>query len=190
MRADVHVVTPDRVQDVDERAEAQRAAADRTPPPTLPSPASRAPRRVDAGIQRPSSASSGLHRLGLAGSASAAAGKAVFTGAGGCGSCHTLAAAGTTGTVGPNLTQRLKSDCATPASMKIRGKTLSQCIDTAITKPYAYLPIGLQRRDHAGDLRADARPDADPGTRHLPRERDKVSHSTCATIATSESDRK
>src|ERR1700729_3863076 len=34
---------------------------------------------------------------------SAAAGKQVFTGVGGCGSCHTLAAAGTTGTVGPNL---------------------------------------------------------------------------------------
>ena len=32
-----------------------------------------------------------------------AAGKQVFTGVGGCGSCHTLAAAGTTGTVGPNL---------------------------------------------------------------------------------------
>ncbi|MGB9186210.1 MAG: hypothetical protein WCB67_19335, partial [Solirubrobacteraceae bacterium] len=57
---------------------------------------------------------------------------------------HTLAAAGTTGTVGPNLTQRLKSDCATPASIKVRGKTLSQCIQTAITKPYAYLPSGYQ----------------------------------------------
>ena len=32
-----------------------------------------------------------------------AAGKDVFLSAGGCGSCHTLADAGTTGTVGPNL---------------------------------------------------------------------------------------
>ena len=31
------------------------------------------------------------------------AGKAVFTGASGCGTCHTLADAGTSGTVGPNL---------------------------------------------------------------------------------------
>ena len=31
------------------------------------------------------------------------AGKAIFTGAGGCGSCHTLADAGTSGTVGPVL---------------------------------------------------------------------------------------
>src|ERR1700727_998712 len=37
-----------------------------------------------------------------------AVGKTIFTGVGGCGSCHTLAAAGTTGTVGPNLHQRPK----------------------------------------------------------------------------------
>ena len=33
------------------------------------------------------------------------AGKAVFTGSAGCGSCHTLADAGTSGQVGPNLDQ-------------------------------------------------------------------------------------
>jgi mono/diheme cytochrome c family protein len=33
----------------------------------------------------------------------AAAGKEVFVGAGGCGSCHTLADAGTSGSIGPNL---------------------------------------------------------------------------------------
>ena len=71
-----------------------------------------------------------------------AAGKAVFTGVGGCGSCHTLAAAGTSGTAGPNLDQRLKSDCATAASKKVRGATLAQCIEIAITKPYVYLPSG------------------------------------------------
>jgi len=72
----------------------------------------------------------------------AAVGKTIFTGVGGCGSCHTLAAAGTTGTVGPNLDQRLKSDCATPQSQKIRGATLDECIYTAITDPYAYIPSG------------------------------------------------
>jgi len=35
----------------------------------------------------------------------AAAGKVVFTGAAGCRGCHTLADAGATGTVGPNLDQ-------------------------------------------------------------------------------------
>jgi mono/diheme cytochrome c family protein len=69
-------------------------------------------------------------------------GKIVFTGVGGCGSCHTLAAAGTTGTVGPNLDTSLQSDCALPASQKIRGATLAKCIETAITKPYAYIPSG------------------------------------------------
>jgi mono/diheme cytochrome c family protein len=72
----------------------------------------------------------------------AAAGKTVFTGVGGCGSCHTLAAAGTSGTAGPNLDQRLKSDCALAASKKIRGATLDECIKTAIIKPYAFLPSG------------------------------------------------
>jgi len=69
-----------------------------------------------------------------------AEGKAVFTGIGGCGGCHVLADAHTTGQTGPNLTARLKSDCANPKSQAIRGKTLEQCITTAITKPYAYLP--------------------------------------------------
>src|SRR5438105_438414 len=70
-----------------------------------------------------------------------AVGKQIFTGVGSCGSCHTLSAAGTTGTVGPNL-NTLKAACAAPASQKIRGTTLQKCIQTAITKPYAYLPPG------------------------------------------------
>ncbi len=75
-----------------------------------------------------------------------AAGKSVFTGIGGCSSCHTLAAAGATGTVGPNLDTRLKPDCASSASKRIRGSTLAKCIHTAIVKPYAYIPSGY----HAG----------------------------------------
>lgn len=71
-----------------------------------------------------------------------AAGRQVFTGIGGCGSCHTLASAGTHGNVGPNIDTRLASDCALPASKKIRGATLPQCIRTAIVHPYAYLPSG------------------------------------------------
>ena len=71
----------------------------------------------------------------------AAVGKQIFTGVGSCGSCHTLSAAGTTGTVGPNL-NTLKAACAVPASQKVRGSTLPQCIHTAIVKPYAYLPPG------------------------------------------------
>ncbi len=40
---------------------------------------------------------------GGGGEGDAAAGKEVFLGTAGCGSCHTLADAGTSGTVGPNL---------------------------------------------------------------------------------------
>ena len=68
-------------------------------------------------------------------------GKTIFTGVGSCGSCHTLSAAGTTGTVGPNL-NTLKAACATPASQQARGTTLEKCIETAITNPYKYLPPG------------------------------------------------
>jgi mono/diheme cytochrome c family protein len=69
-------------------------------------------------------------------------GKAVFLGPGGCGACHTLSQAGTTGTAGPNLNTRLAADCATSASKAIRGATLAQCIHTAITDPYKYIPSG------------------------------------------------
>ncbi|HET8978505.1 MAG TPA: c-type cytochrome [Solirubrobacteraceae bacterium] len=75
---------------------------------------------------------------------SPAAGKQVFTGIGGCAGCHTLAAAGATGTAGPNLDKDLRVSCATPQSKAIRGATLQKCIYTAITKPYAYIPSGYQ----------------------------------------------
>ena len=73
----------------------------------------------------------------------AANGKVVLTGVGGCGSCHTLAAAGTTGTVGPNLDAHLGPDCRNPASIRVRGATLAKCIQTAIVNPYAFLPAGF-----------------------------------------------
>jgi len=66
----------------------------------------------------------------------------VFTGSAGCSGCHTLAAAASTGTVGPNLDTRLKADCALAASKSTRGATLQECIKTAITDPYKYLPTG------------------------------------------------
>ena len=72
-----------------------------------------------------------------------AVGKTIFTGVGGCGGCHTLSAAATTGTVGPNL-NTLKQACATPASQQARGATLQKCIETAITDPYKYLPPGYK----------------------------------------------
>jgi cytochrome c2 len=85
-----------------------------------------------------------LAQAGAVTGTSPAAGKAVFTGIGGCSSCHTLAAAHATGTVGPNLDTQLKPSCATPKSKRIRGATLKKCIHTAIVDPYAYIPPGYK----------------------------------------------
>lgn len=85
-----------------------------------------------------------LAQAGVVAGTSPAAGKSVFTGIGGCSSCHTLAAAGATGTVGPNLDKQLKPSCATAKSKHIRGPTLKDCIHTAIIKPYAYIPPGYK----------------------------------------------
>ncbi len=75
---------------------------------------------------------------------SPAAGKQVFTGVGGCGSCHVLADAGTHGVTGPNLDKDLRTNCASAQSKQVRGPTLAKCIQTAIVKPYAYLPAGYK----------------------------------------------
>jgi mono/diheme cytochrome c family protein len=92
-----------------------------------------------------------LAQAGAVTGTSPAAGKAVFTGIGGCGSCHTLGAAATTGTVGPNLDTKLRADCALPQSKTLRGATLAKCIETAIVKPYAFIPSGYT----AGVMPAD-----------------------------------
>jgi cytochrome c oxidase subunit 2 len=134
MRATVHVVTPAAFKTW---LAAQPANA---PPPV----GTRPPNDDQTGIpgSAPASAGSAPAPASPTTTATAATGKAVFTGVGGCASCHTLAAAGATGTIGPDLDQRLRSDCQSPASEKVRGTTLDQCILTAITKPYAYLPPG------------------------------------------------
>jgi cytochrome c oxidase subunit 2 len=70
-------------------------------------------------------------------SGDAAAGKALFAKSG-CGACHTLAAAGSTGKVGPNLDTSLQ-ESATAA-----GQPLDQFIATSITDPNAYVAKGFQ----------------------------------------------
>ncbi len=59
-----------------------------------------------------------------------AAGKKVFTGSAGCGACHTLADAGTTGTIGPSLDKFLKRKSAA-------------FIRTSIVDPNAYIEKGF-----------------------------------------------
>jgi cytochrome c oxidase subunit II len=144
MRASVHVVPPSTFKTWLSRQKVNGPPPVGAPPPNVTE--SGVPGASGSGSASGSSAASSSGTSTSSGSSSpaSAAGKAVFVGSAGCGTCHTLAAAGTTGTVGPNLTQRLKSDCATPASIKARGKTLAECIHTAIVKPYAYLPTGFQ----------------------------------------------
>jgi cytochrome c oxidase subunit 2 len=130
MRAQVRVVTPSAFQ-----AWLSKQPNNGPPPVGVAPPGATSTATTTS--TSPSSSS------GSSKGASAAAGKAVFTGSAGCSTCHTLAAAGATGTVGPNLDQRLRSDCAKSASKRIRGPTLEQCIHTAITRPYAYIPSGF-----------------------------------------------
>jgi mono/diheme cytochrome c family protein len=99
-----------------------------------------------------------LAQAGAVTGTTAAAGKQVFTGPGGCGSCHTLAAAGTTGTVGPNLDVRLRPDCALPASKTARGATLAECIHTAIVNPYKFLPSGYGANVMPNDFATKLKP--------------------------------
>lgn len=139
MRAQVRVVSPSAFS-------AWLSKQPNNGPPPVGTP----PPNAAVGSALPSSATSSSttssSKATSSSSASASAGKVVFTGSSGCSTCHTLAAAGATGTIGPNLDQRLRSDCAKPASKRIRGSTLKDCIHTAITDPYKYIPTGF----HAG----------------------------------------
>ncbi|HEY7537849.1 MAG TPA: cytochrome c [Gaiellaceae bacterium] len=66
-----------------------------------------------------------------------AAGKTVFVSTG-CGTCHTLSAAGTSGTIGPNLDDELVS--AADAS----GESLEDYVRTSIVDPNAVVAEGYQ----------------------------------------------
>jgi cytochrome c oxidase subunit 2 len=134
MRETVHVVTASKF---DSWAKSQKPNA---PPPVGVPPTNAtqyaAPATASGGASTTSTTSSSSSAT------SAAAGKAIFTGSAGCAGCHTLAAAGATGTVGPDLDTRLRSDCASAQSKQVRGSTLQKCINTAIISPYKYIPSG------------------------------------------------
>ncbi len=64
-------------------------------------------------------------------------GKTIFTGSAGCGGCHALAAAGTSGAVGPALDD-LSGDA------QKAGEPLDAFIKSSIVDPGAYVPSGYQ----------------------------------------------
>jgi cytochrome c oxidase subunit 2 len=150
MRAEVEVVTPAKYQAWLSSQKPNATPPIGTPPPLavqpgVPGSTSSASSSSSSTTSNSSTTSSSSSSSSSSTAGSAAAGKAVFVGSAGCSSCHTLGAASATGTVGPNLDARLRSDCATAASKKIRGATLQQCIHTAIVNPYAYIPSGYQK---------------------------------------------
>ena len=65
------------------------------------------------------------------------AGRDVYTSTG-CGTCHTLAAAGSTGAIGPNLDEQLA------ASAQDAGMDLPEFTRESIEDPDAYVPEGYQ----------------------------------------------
>jgi cytochrome c oxidase subunit 2 len=137
MRAAVHVVTPQAFQ------QWLRTQPASTPPPVgTPPPNANVPPSASAGGAGASqTTSTGTATTAAPSSSSAtspAAGKAVFTGSAGCGSCHTLAAAGTSGTVGPNLGTKPIPDS------KKAGQPLKQFLFTSITNPNAFISPGFQ----------------------------------------------
>lgn len=70
---------------------------------------------------------------------SAAAGKTVFLSSG-CGSCHTLAAAGTSGKVGPDLGTSPTADAKADGNMK-----LAAFVQQSIVDPNAYIAKGFPK---------------------------------------------
>jgi cytochrome c oxidase subunit 2 len=144
MRAAVHVVTPQAFQQWLRTQPATTPPPVGTPPPNANVPPSAAGGgAAGAGAPGPSTQTTTTTPASTpppsSGSAtSPAAGKAVFTGSAGCGSCHTLAAAGTSGTVGPNLGTKPVPDS------KKAGQPLKQFLSTSITNPNAFISPGFQ----------------------------------------------
>jgi cytochrome c oxidase subunit II len=141
MRAPVHVVTQPAFQSWLQSQKANAAPPIGTPPPNtigsgIPGAGSAVAASPSGGGSSPGGSSSGS-----SGSASlsptAQAGKAVFMGASGCGSCHTLAAAGTTGTIGPNLGTKVVPDA------KKAGQPLKQFIHESIVDPNKFISAGF-----------------------------------------------
>ena len=131
MRAAVRVVSPETFQKWLSSQKPNGPPPVGTPPPNAAQPG--VPGAASAAASSSSSSSSGSS---TASQTSAAAGKAVFTGSAGCGSCHTLAAAGTTGTVGPNLGTSIVPDA------KKAGMPVKAFIMDSILKPNSFIAPG------------------------------------------------
>ena len=135
MRAPVRVLTPQAFQ-----TWLQSQPANAPPPIGTPPPNAAQPGVPGAGAAAPPSTTTATSPSSTTAplSASATAGKAIFTGAAGCSTCHTLAAAGATGTIGPDLGTKVVPNA------KTRGLPLKQFIEESIVKPNAFISPGFQ----------------------------------------------
>jgi cytochrome c oxidase subunit 2 len=86
----------------------------------------------------PSSGPSSGPSTGGGNSALIAQGKTLFS-SNGCSGCHTLAAAGATGTIGPDLDKQLVSDA------QAAGMPLDQFVKESIVNPDAYIAKGFSK---------------------------------------------
>jgi len=93
--------------------------------------------RTSAIVMTPAAFDAWVSKQGQAVKAPGQAGKAVFTN-NGCASCHTLAAAGATGKVGPDLDKL-------PAYAKQAGKPLEAFVKESIVDPNAYVQPGFPK---------------------------------------------
>jgi cytochrome c oxidase subunit 2 len=133
MRAAVRVATPQAF-----RTWLQSQPANAPPPIGTPPPNAAQPGVPGAGAPSGGGAPPAPAPGGSGSTTSQAPGKAVFTGSAGCSTCHTLAAAGATGTIGPDLGVRLVPDA------KKAGLPLKQFILQSITAPNKFIAPGFQ----------------------------------------------
>jgi cbb3-type cytochrome c oxidase subunit III len=77
-------------------------------------------------------------------------GQKLFTGKGQCGGCHTLAAAGTSGTVGPNLDDAFRAD----RQQGFKQSTIQNVVLDQIREPSAPMPKNLVTGQDAQDVAA------------------------------------
>jgi cytochrome c oxidase subunit 2 len=147
MRSAVHVVSPSAFRTWLQGQKAGGALPLGAPPPNVtvsgvPGAGSAGPSSSGSGsttsTASPTTTTGATSTTGSSAATSAAAGKAVFTGSSGCSSCHTLAAAGATGQVGPNLGTAIVGDA------KKAGMPLGKFIQTSITNPNAYISPGFK----------------------------------------------
>jgi cytochrome c oxidase subunit 2 len=133
MRSAVHVLTPAAFETWMKSQKPNGA-----PPVGAPPSFAAEPGEPGAGSSSSAASSSTSSSSSSAAATTPTAGKAVFTGSAGCSGCHTLAAAGATGTVGPNLGTAIVPDA------KKAGMSLKAFITESIEKPDAYISPGFR----------------------------------------------